>query len=153
MQQMLLIVGKWIAGIYLVQAVIWDIRKKMVPIILIRLTFAAAILLQVAAAGLAWKESAFGLRELCFSALPGGILLLIGYCTKEAVGYADGWSVLLLGLFVGGKAALCITMFAFLLSAVYALWLVVGKRQDKTARFAFLPHISAGFIMWLMAAG
>lgn len=150
---MLLAVGKWIAAGYLVQAVLWDIRKRVVPVWLIRLVLLCAVVLRSVDTVMGISDVGdipSKLTGLLGAALPGLLLLVIGYLTREAVGYADGWSVLLLGLLMGSQAAVCIMMTAFLFSAMYALWLIIGRRADKDMRFPFLPHISAGFIVWLM---
>ncbi|NLL78490.1 MAG: hypothetical protein GX234_01530 [Clostridiales bacterium] len=156
---MLLTIGKWVAAGYLVQAVIWDIRKKAVPTALIRLVLLAAVILRLAGIekGVGFEVGDGKVFKQLFmiggAILPGVLLLLIGYVTKEAVGYADGWSILLLGLLLGGRAAVCVMFTAFLFAAVYALWLIVGRRADRGMRFPFLPHISAGFIVWIMFFG
>lgn len=150
MQQMFLMIGKGIAVVYLVQAVLWDIRKRAVPAVWIRIGLLTAAGLRILMMGAGAEEMTVKLSEVCFAVLPGVILLLLGYFTGESVGYADGWSVLLLGLLLGGSAAVCIVMAAFFFSAFYALWLVVAKKADRRSRFAFLPHISAGFIVWMM---
>lgn len=150
MQQMLLTIGKGMAVVYLVWAVLWDIRRKTVPVAWIRLGLFAAAGLRILVMGAGTEAMAVKLSEVCFSVVPGVVLLLAGYFTGESVGYADGWSVFLLGLLLGTGAAVCIVMAAFFFSAFYALWLMVMKKADKRMRFAFLPHISAGFIVWMM---
>lgn len=151
-------IAKWAAAGYLIPAVIWDIRKRAVPVRFIRLALLIALVLRFLAEGgfaealredgvqgMVWKFA-----SLFAAALPGIILLFLGYVTGEAVGYADGWSVLLLGLFAGSGAAVCVLMTAFFFSAVYALWLIVGQRAKPGMRFPFLPHISAGYLVWIM---
>lgn len=150
MQQMLLTMGKGIAVVYLIWAVIWDIRRKAVPTAWIRLSLLAAVGLRILIMGAGTEQIAVKLSDVCLAVLPGVFLLLIGYFSSESVGYADGWSVLLLGLLLGAGAAVCIMMAAFFLSAFYALWLIVARRADRRMRFAFLPHIGAGFIVWMM---
>lgn len=150
MQQMFLTIGKGMAVVYLVWAVLWDIRKRIVPVAWIRLGLFAAVGLRILIMGAGTEAMAVELSEAFFSIIPGVALLLAGYFTGESVGYADGWSVFLLGLLLGAGAAVCIVMAAFFFSAFYALWLIVAKKADKRMRFAFLPHISAGFIVWMM---
>ena len=150
MQQMFFMIGKGMAVIYLVWAVLCDIQKRVVPVVWIRIGILAAAGLRILVMGAGTEAAAVKLSEVCFAVIPGVILLLIGYFTGESVGYADGWSVLFLGLFLGAGAAVCIVMAAFFFSAFYALWLIVAKKADRRSRFAFLPHISAGFIVWMM---
>lgn len=153
MQQMLLTAGKSIAGGYLALAVFWDIRTQRIPLRLIRLAFLAALPLWLAAVFLSGAGGAARLWLLGSAVLPGALLLLLAGGSREAVGYGDGWSILLLGLLLGGKAAFGILLLAFLLASAYALWLTAGRRQSAKYRFAFLPYIGAGFLIWLWAAG
>lgn len=147
---MFLTIGKGMAVVYLVWAVLCDIQKRVVPVVWIRIGIWVAMGLRIFVMGVGTESILVKLSEVGFAVLPGAILLLIGYVTGESVGYADGWSVLLLGLLLGGRAAVCIMMTAFFFSAFYALWLIVAKKADRRSRFAFLPHISAGFIVWMM---
>ncbi len=154
-------IGKWVAIGYLVPAVIWDIRKKVVPVRLIRLALGIGLILRFLDTdgwGRLSRLTDVGqlgslLLGLLVAMLPGLFVLGLGFVTGEAIGYADGWSVLLLGLFAGSRAAICIFMTALLFSALYALCLVVAKRVKPGMRFAFLPHISAGYIVWMMFQG
>lgn len=83
------------------------------------------------------------LGELLCSLLPGMLLLLLGRITSQAVGYGDGWVILILGLFLAPAELLGILGLASALAGIWALYLVVRKRKDQ--EIPFLPFLLLGF--------
>ena len=81
--------------------------------------------------------------ELLCSLLPGMLLLLLGRITSQAVGYGDGWVILILGLFLAPAELLGILGLASALAGIWALYLVVRKRKDQ--EIPFLPFLLLGF--------
>lgn len=83
--------------------------------------------------------------------LPGIILLLIGKVTKEAVGYGDGITMLVCGLFLGFTGSLGLLFTALLLSAFYSLVLLVIWKEKKNYTIPFLPFLLGAYMVFLMA--
>lgn len=75
--------------------------------------------------------------------IPGMILLLLAWVTKESIGYGDGVSVLLLGGMAGFKACVWVLCFSLILLSVVGLVLLVIKHMDKKTKIPYLPFLFA----------
>lgn len=71
----------------------------------------------------------------------GGLFLLIGKVSKEAVGYGDGLCFMVLGVFEGWKSMITILCISFLLSAVYGVWKLVWREAKVNDTMPFLPFL------------
>lgn len=77
--------------------------------------------------------------SLSLRILPGGLLLFVSLLTDEKVGYGDGASVLLLGLWTSVAFCLLATAVGMLLAGIYGLLLMcIGKRGQL---IPFLPFL------------
>lgn len=88
--------------------------------------------------------------EICSGILLGGSFIVIGWLSKEAIGYGDGIGIVVTGVFVGGKKALLILSGAFFLSALYGIGkLLLGKTtiSDTMPFYPFLFAAALGGIL------
>ncbi len=76
----------------------------------------------------------------------GCIFLIIGWITKEAIGYGDGLGVLVLGIMEGAKGILPVLFAAFCLSGVYGLWRMFVMKGTREDTIPFFPFLFIGFI-------
>lgn len=86
-----------------------------------------------------WKYQTL---EMIFGGvLLAGVFLLIGKFSKEALGYGDGFSVLVLGILNGWKETVELLFVALLISSVYGIWKMLchgAKAEDAMPFFPFL---------------
>lgn len=78
--------------------------------------------------------------------LLGLLFLLISKCTKQAIGYADSWLVLLLGIYMGSIQAINLLFCASLLAggcSVFYLWKHHWKRNST---LPFVPFITISYL-------
>ncbi len=119
---------------------IFDIRSKEIPAALLGAGLFTTLAVNVwnAAGG---KGS---LLETGFCLLPGIFLLLVGFLTREKVGYGDGLMLLVVGLcsgFYGCLFALCVSL---VLSSVISLLLLGLHKVRRDSRIAFAPFLALG---------
>lgn len=76
----------------------------------------------------------------------GGIFLLAGWITKEAIGYGDGIGLMVLGLFEGWEGMIPIVITAFLFSGIYGLWRIIGCGQSGSDTMPFYPFLFLALI-------
>lgn len=76
----------------------------------------------------------------------GIFFLLIGWVTKEAIGYGDGLGLCVLGLFEGWSGMIPLVFGAFLLSSVYGIWRIIGFREQKGDTMPFYPFLFLAFM-------
>lgn len=117
-----------------------DIREKKLSLKVLLVSLAAAVFAFMLCNRMSdeplMKEIL--IEELIIRMFPGMLLLLLALLTKERIGYGDGITVLLIGLWCGGvfaAAAVCIALF---LSGFYALVLLI-RRTGHT--LPFLPFL------------
>lgn len=114
-----------------------DIRKKEIPIVIIALFGGCAFLYIII-----WERK--GWDDIFYSFIPGLSLLLIGLCTRESIGYGDGLAAMMIGILIGWEGCVAAVTGGFLLSAVFALVLLVCKKVKGKSRIPFLPFLAAG---------
>lgn len=88
---------------------------------------------------LIWKYQTFEL--VLGSLLIGGLFLLIGKVTKEAIGYGDGLCFMILGIYEGWKSMIGILGAAFLLSGIYGIWKMLCRGGKSSDTIPFLPFL------------
>ena len=91
-----------------------------------------------------------GLGELLAGLVPGMLLLLTAFCTKESIGYGDGMVLCVLGLFLGMRQSLAVCGMALVFAAVSAMIRLVFKRAGRKTELPFLPCLFAGYLLSLV---
>ena len=119
-----------------------DIREKKVPILFLILFAVPALLCRMAEGG-EWTD-------ILYSSIAGVFLLMVSFCTKESIGYGDGWTVLILGLLVGTEGCLVTVCIGLLLSACVSLILLMLHKVNGKSRLPFLPFLTIGLGGWMI---
>lgn len=93
------------------------------------------------------------LSAIAFGIIPGIILLILGFLTRGAIGYGDGFLVICLGIMLGLRETLFICHIAFFISAMAALCvMLLGKKGNRffTKRsLPFIPFLLIGYVISL----
>lgn len=84
---------------------------------------------------------------LVLGMIPGLILLGIGKISGEALGMGDGVVVLVSGIYLGIWRTLEFVALAFLLAAVWAGFLMVGKKKGRHTCFPFVPFLFLSYVV------
>lgn len=84
--------------------------------------------------------------------LPGILLLLIGKISKEAIGYGDGCTVLVLGVYLDPWATCEVVMGALFLSALWGGVLMLVKKKGLRQEFPWIPFILISYVGKLVVA-
>lgn len=130
--------------IFLAAAGIHDIRSKSVPVSLIAAMAVSGIM------GITmhiWADSFLPIHSFA-GILPGIGLLLLGKCSNQAIGYGDGWIVLVLGIYLTIWEVLEIILWSLGSAAVCAGILLGSRRRQKEQEIAFIPFLIIGFVIW-----
>lgn len=75
--------------------------------------------------------------------IPGLVLCAIAFATGEALGYGDCMAVAACGALLGLRAAVELVFASLILSAVWAVLLVVKKKAGRKDTFPFIPFLLA----------
>lgn len=84
-----------------------------------------------------YQKAAEAVAGLCV----GGMFLLIGWITGEAIGYGDGIGLMILGVLGGLQGILPILFIAFFCSGIYGLWKMIGCGRSKNDTMPFYPFL------------
>lgn len=77
--------------------------------------------------------------------LPGAVVFLFAWLTKESIGYGDALVVLCMGCFMTGLQLLNLCMAALTLSGLFALFLLLVRRKSRKTQIPFIPFLLAGY--------
>lgn len=132
----------------LLLASITDIRKKEVPV----WEIAGFIGISLMRAAALFPEGDIDVTGLVLSVVPGIIVLLLAFVTRQGIGYGDGLVILALGPTLGlERMGLCL-MVAFFACSVLSGILFLIKKAGKNSRIPFVPFITIGMGVSLIAA-
>lgn len=93
-----------------------------------------------------WLFPETGLLERGIGAVVISVpMLLLTLLIPGAFGGGDIKLAAVSGWFLGAKAVVVGTFFAFLLGGGYAIWMLAGKKLGRKDRFAFGPFLAAGY--------
>lgn len=134
---------KWIVGIFLLICSISDLKTKQVSMLTITLFAAVGALFQLIWGMLdSWQWLA--------GCLMGIGIVGIGWITREAIGYGDGLSAAVLGIWLGIFTAAWILFLALLMSAGVSAVLITVKKAGRKYRIPFLPFMLLGWGIWIL---
>lgn len=121
---------------------IYDLRIRKIPLAPVLLLGALTVGYRLWS-GVSFSEVAAGL-------IPGSIILLLAWATKESIGYGDGWVLVVLGLFCGTAKTMAILGLALLFAALLAMVLLVSGRVGRKTELPFLPCLCSGYMVCLL---
>ena len=82
--------------------------------------------------------------DICMRAVPGVLLLLCAFLTREKVGSGDGILLLITGNFLGYENSAAGFLLALFLSFVISVVLLLLRRADRHTRIPFAPCMTFG---------
>lgn len=127
---------KLIACGYLGICAVCDSMKKQIPLVVVWAGMLTAIVLRMMGILETSSWTALGM-----SLLPGIFFWILGFVTKEQVGYGDGWLLLMIGLFYGYEDCFVILLMGLVLESVTALLLLVFHKIRREDELAFAPFL------------
>lgn len=88
--------------------------------------------------------------DMLLGAAIGAAALLLGFVTREKIGYGDGAMILVCGIFLGFAANLELLCIALFLVELAALFLIVVKRKGRRYQIPFIPFLLVGYLFLLI---
>lgn len=134
-----------IAGIVLAGLAGIDIKRKSIPVLPV-LGLGVTLL----AFRLTEAETA---KELLCGFLPGIVLTLISFFSKEGIGMGDALVLLCLGAGYRWEKVTAMLFGALCLAAVFSLVLLILKKADRKTELPFLPFLFFGWCIVMLGGG
>ena len=129
--------------LYLFLLSLIDIKKRKIPIWGLIIGVAMSVLLQCII-----RDKDFIL--IVSGAMTGIIFIVVSRVTNEKFGYGDSILILALGIFLGFWNILYLLFIAFLLAAVYSIFLLSVYHRGKKESFPFVPFLAMGYVGGMM---
>lgn len=125
-----------LGGILILQSV-YDLRKKQLPLWITLTGMGIGLLLWI-------LEEKFDVTKFA-GIIPGLLCLMFSKVSREAMGYGDGLLICMMGIYLGLTATVSVCMWAFVLAAVTALFLLIVKKKKGKQEMPFVPFLFLGF--------
>jgi len=77
----------------------------------------------------------------------GLMLLLIGYASRQAVGYGDGLMFTATGCCLGSVDNVVLLLCSLLMCSAYSIVMLVSRRKKRNDRIVFVPFVLGGFVL------
>jgi Type IV leader peptidase family. len=91
------------------------------------------------------ERSSFS-SEILLGLLPGIVIVILAFVSKEKIGYGDGILLLSIGGFLGYLNCIIIMMYSLLFSAVISIITFI-KRRNRYEEIPFVPFLFLGYVM------
>lgn len=121
-----------------------DLRRKQILPVWTVLCAGAAVIWQL------WRGCS--VPAMIAGALPGCLLLLIGYLKPDSVGMGDGLVILGIGLWAGAESTIELLFIACLLMLIAVLPGLLRKKIERKTALPFIPFLLAAVLVYLAAA-
>ena len=132
-------IADWIVCVMLGVCSVSDWKTKEIPVIWL-------VIMSIVIGILTVLCNAVSIRLRIGGVLLGMLFLLISKCTKEAIGYADSWLVLLLGLYAGGLQTMHVLFGASLLAAICSIFHLWRHHWKRSATLPFVPFLAISYL-------
>lgn len=117
-----------------------DIRTGKISMVPPAVGAALCVGLQIAAGDFRPVDAVFG-------AGVGLMLLLIGYASRQAVGYGDGLLFAATGCCLGGTDNVVLLLCSLLMCSVYSMVMLISHRKNRNDRIVLVPFVLGGFVL------
>lgn len=120
-----------------------DFKKKEVTITYIMLFGIGGLVLHMFSPNCSIYSMLFGI-------LLGVAVAAVSFLSRGNIGMGDGVLLMVTGIYLGGFENLRLFLTGLLLTAVWALMLILVKRKNKKEQIAFVPFLLAAYVIMLV---
>lgn len=135
-----------VAILFLSVGTFFDLKYRRIPI----------WLLAAAAAGIGLFRSG-GAEDGIFNIIGGifvGILFLtVSKVTQESLGYADSFTILCMGIFLGFRDLMAVLAITFFLLLWISVIILARRKMSKKSKIPFFPFFTVSYLIWIMGGG
>lgn len=134
--------AEWIMLAILTGFAVYDMKTKMIPV--------GAVVILAVGVFLYRLCMGSGIWELIIGLIPGALLVVLAFATKESIGTGDGLVLCVLGLFCGWRQCLAIFGMALVLSAILSMILLICHKVGRKTELPFLPSLFGGYLLYYL---
>ena len=115
-----------------------DYRTKSLSVIYLYAMVIMGIILGMA------EQNGFS-YEILLGFIPGIVIIILAFVSKEKIGYGDGILLLSIGMFLGYFNCMIIMLYSLLFSALISI-IVFIKRRNRREEIPFVPFLFLGYV-------
>ena len=83
-------------------------------------------------------------------ALLGVLVLIVAWCSRESIGFGDGWLFVMTGLFLGFTRNLVLLFGTFVLAGLFAIGCLMLKKKGKNDSMALGPFVLTAYVLFVL---
>lgn len=121
---------------------VWDWRYRQIPIAVTLAGGVMGLLLSM------MRERS--LMDLCMGMVPGLVCLGLGWITREAIGYGDGFLLCAMGMYKSLEDIVGIILLASSLAGVFGMALIIFCKKKGKDQIPFVPFLLVGSVVYMM---
>lgn len=121
---------------------IWDCKCRQIPL---AITVAGGVI------GLCvsiMTERSY--TDMIMGFFPGAICLVIGWITREAIGYGDGFLLCAMGMYLSAENIVAIVTIASFFAGIVGLILMVFGKKKGNDQLPFVPFLLMASVIYLV---
>ncbi len=115
---------------------IWDIKKQEIPV-------AAPVILGI---GAAFFRGPGLIAGTLTGAVPGGVLMVIGFLCRGQIGMGDGIMAASVGMLLGGRESLETILLSFGFIFIFSCVGLVARKLNRKSSLPFVPFYFVAYI-------
>lgn len=124
---------------FLAVCAVFDGLYRQIPLVVVWLGMLTAVCLQIC--GVMGEG---GLFAVALSLIPGLGFFLLSFFSGEKVGYGDGWTLLMIGLFLGAYRCFLALLAGLLAESAAVMVLLMFKKIQRDREIPFVPFLLLG---------
>lgn len=121
---------------------VWDWRYRQIPIAITLAGGVMGLLLSM------MRERS--LMDLCMGMVPGLVCLGLGWITREAIGYGDGFLLCAMGMYKSLEDIVGIIVLASSMAGVFGMALIIFCKKKGKDQIPFVPFLLVGSVVYMM---
>lgn len=121
---------------------VWDWRYRQIPIAVTLAGGVMGLLLSM------MRERS--LMDLCMGLVPGLVCLGLGWITREAIGYGDGFLLCAMGMYKSLEEIVGIIVLASSLAGILGMVLIIFCKKKGKDQIPFVPFLLVGAVVYMM---
>ena len=123
-----------------------DIKIKRIRLAVVNIFAILGIVFHIIYERITWLDMLGG-------AAVGVLLLIIGYFSKEKIGYGDGLLFMATGIYLGFWNNLVLLWLSTSLAGIYGLILMLFKKRKRDSEIPLVPFMLAVYVISLIFNG
>lgn len=118
---------------------LFDGLYRQIPLAVVWLGMLTAVCLHIFGA-----MGETGIFAAVLSLIPGMGFFLLSFCSREKVGYGDGWTLLMIGLFLGAYRCFLTLFVGLLAESMVVMVLLMLRKIHRNKEIPFVPFLLLG---------